>query len=295
MTDKKRLLIYLGLTFSLTLLWFFITNPTGETWQDMGQTKTSLVALGMMFPVISNVLTRILTKEGFAFSGDDNSLFGIVLKDGKWIYFLIACFLPWIYTELSNALELLICPSEFDPEYFLSLGIEKRLLPILPVNAIVAGTIGSFAAFGEEGGWRGYMMPKLLRVTGRKRALLTGGVIWGLWHAPLTAIGHNFGTDYPGFPYVGIISMCIFCTLLGILLTFVTEKSGSVWPAAIMHAVSNAGPSILQGYIDPEKGGSFPKSPGWIAMILSLLLIAVPVLIFWDRIPAVRRSSRIPE
>ena len=75
----------------------------------------------------------------------------------------------------------------------------------MPANAIVSGTIGSFAALGEEGGWRGYMMPKLFKITGRKRALIIGGVICGLWHAPLTCIGHNFGTDYPGFPYLGIV------------------------------------------------------------------------------------------
>jgi membrane protease YdiL (CAAX protease family) len=87
---------------------------------------------------------------------------------------------------------------------------------------MVSGTLVSVAALGEEGGWRGYMMPKLINIMGRGKALLLGGIIWGLWHAPLTCIGHNFGTDYPGFPFVGIIKMCIFCTLMGIILTFLT-------------------------------------------------------------------------
>ena len=126
------------------------------------------------------------------------------------------------------------------------------------------------------------MMPKLLKITGRKRALIIGGVIWGLWHAPLTCIGHNFGTDYPGFPYLGIVCMCIFCTLMGVLLTFITEKSGSVWPAAIMHAVNNSNPSILGGFMNPDnKTTDLPI--GMIAMCIALLAVAIPVMIIWSR------------
>ena len=109
-------------------------------------------------------------------------------------------------------------------------------------------------------------------------ALLCGGIIWGLWHAPLTCIGHNFGTDYPGFPYVGIVQMCIFCTLVGVLLTILTEKSGSVWPAAFMHAIGNAGPSILQGFVNPDKAADLPVSPGWAGMLASLVLVSAALL-----------------
>ena len=281
-SDTQRLLIYLGLTFVITFLWFFIANPDGSTWEDMGTMRQSFVALGMMFPVICHVLTRVITKEGFRFSGENNSYFGIVLKDGKWKYFLFACLVPWLYMELSNLIELAMCPAMYDPEYYVSLDVEKRILMLMPVYAIVTGTVGSFAAFGEEGGWRGYMMPKLLKITGRKRALIIGGVIWGLWHAPLTCIGHNFGTDYPGFPYLGIVCMCVFCTLMGVLLTFITEKSGSVWPAAIMHAVNNSNPTILSGFINPDnKTTDLPT--GMIAMCIALLVVVVPVMIIWSK------------
>ena len=281
-TDVSRLLIYLALTFLISFSWFFITNPDGSTWEDMGTMRQSFVALGMFFPVICHVLTRVITKEGFRFSGENNSYFGIYLKDGKWKYFLFACLVPWLYMELSNLIELAMCPSMYDPEYYISLDIEKRMLFLMPVYAIVTGFVVSFAAFGEEGGWRGYMMPKLLKITGRKRALIIGGVIWGLWHAPLTCIGHNFGTDYPGFPYLGIVCMCIFCTLMGVLLTFITEKSGSVWPAAIMHAVNNSNPSILDGFMNPDnKTTDLPI--GMIAMCIALLAVAIPVMIIWSR------------
>ena len=128
------------------------------------------------------------------------------------------------------------------------------------------------------------MMPKLMKITSRGKALVIGGIIWGLWHAPLTCIGHNFGTDYPGFPYLGIIFMCIYCVLMGVVLTFMTEMSGSVWPAAILHAVNNTQPSILNGYLNPDNADTIlGMSPSWIGRITSTVLVAVVVLILWKK------------
>ncbi len=284
-SDTQRLLIYLGLTFVISFAWFFMANPDGSTWEGMGNMRQSFVALGMLFPVIGHVLTRVMTKEGFKLSGEDNSYFGISFKDKKWICFIAACLIPWIVLEAANAFSLVLAPSMFDSEYYLSLDIEKRTLILFPVYAIVTGLVVSFAAFGEEGGWRGYMMPKLLRIMKRPAALITGGIIWGLWHAPLTCIGHNFGTDYPGFPYVGIFKMCIFCTLLGIMLTFLTEMSGSVWPAAFMHAIFNSSPSILNGFINQDLAPDtfLGRNAGGIGMLLVLLAVDILIMVKWKK------------
>ena len=83
------------------------------------------------------------------------------------------------------------------------------------------------------------MMPKLMELMPRPAAVIAGGVIWGLWHAPLTIAGHNFGVDYPGYPFVGIGFMCLMCTALNALLTLVTEKTKSIYPAAFIHSVNN--------------------------------------------------------
>lgn len=100
-----------------------------------------------------------------------------------------------------------------------------------------------------------------------------------------------FGTDYPGFPYVGIARMCLLCTLLGMMLTFITVKSGSVWPAAIMHAVLNAGPSILNGYINSELATSWvTKYYSGIWRIIVMLIIAIICLILLES----EKSLKVP-
>lgn len=284
-SELKRLIIYLAFSFGIAWIMFFVFMPEGKTWDELGQLKQSFIALGMLAPVIAHVITRLITKEGFAMTGEGSMMLGISFKNRKWIFYLLAILLPWIYTELGNAVTILLCPEIYDPKYYISLAIEKRLLLLLPIAGMVSGVIGSFAAFGEESGWRGYMMQKLTKLfegkpTGKLWAFIIGGVIWGLWHAPLTCIGHNFGTEYPGFPYLGILMMCIFCTLMGIILTFVTEKSGSVWPAAIMHAVNNTNPSILNGYIDYEKvsglkGMLLPSVGRMIVMVLIIGMLVI--------------------
>ena len=279
--EAKRLAIYLVLSFSLTWIIFFAFILTGFRWNGENPEMESFVALGMLVPVAAHVLTRWMTKEGFALTGKGSMMLGINLKDGKWIYYVFAMLVPWLYFELGHALIFFVKPEIFDPEYYKVFGIEKEMAVLFPINSIISGSLVSFAAFGEEGGWRGYMMPKLTELLGTKKSILAGGVLWGLWHAPLTCVGHNFGTDYPGFPYLGILLMCIYATFLGILLTFVTVRSGSVWPAAILHGVNNANPSILALFFNTERAEAFFQNPvlQWICQMVPVVIIGSVCLV----------------
>lgn len=272
--ETKRLLIYLALSFTMAWAIFFAFILTGHRWDGSDPNLESFVGLGMLTPLLAHILTRMITREGFAMTGMDSMMMGISFKNKKWLFFLFAIFVPWVYFEIGHALTLLIYPGLFDPDGLRQLGISKSRVVFIPIISILQGTMISFAALGEEGGWRGYMMPKLIKLMGTKKAVLAGGIIWGLWHAPLTCVGHNFGTDYPGFPWLGILIMCISCTFLGIALTYITVKSGSIWPAAIMHAVNNANPSILAVFTNVEKADEImPNS------ILGFVILDIPMVI----------------
>lgn len=274
--ETKRLFLYLALSFGLTWIIFLAFILTGHKWDGSNPRLESFTALGMLMPFLAHVLTRWVTKEGFAMTGKDSMMLGISLKNKKWLYYVFAMLIPWVYFEIWHALALLVSPQMFDPQYYKVIGIEKNLVWLMPLNGIVTGSVISFAALGEEGGWRGYMMPKLMKLLGTQKAVFAGGIIWGLWHAPLTCVGHNFGTEYPGFPYLGILVMCIDCTLMGIMLTYITEKTGSIWPAAIMHAVNNANPSILALFTNTEKGTGILQNPffGYFLYFIPTTVIA---------------------
>ncbi|MBR6475034.1 MAG: CPBP family intramembrane metalloprotease, partial [Lachnospiraceae bacterium] len=185
----KRLIIYLVLAFGLAWGYEFIFIGNGFVWnmKDPDSVRLiSLVSLGMLAPAIAHVLTRAFTKERFKPAGKDSMMLGINLDEGKWKVFLFAILIPLVYSAAADFLVCISTPGVFDTNVLPDSGMPNSMALLIPVSSVSNGIIVSFAAFGEEFGWRAYMMPKLKSLMGKYPALIVGGVIWGLWHAPLT-------------------------------------------------------------------------------------------------------------
>lgn len=281
--DVKNLSIYLALSFGMTWLIFFAAIINGFRWDDNNLYMESFVALGMLMPLIAHVFTRMITREGFQLTGEDSMMLGIDLKNKKWIIYLFAIFIPYIYQELGNVLLILVAPKSFSSNTE-NLFLFQNKPYLIPFTAISGAVVASFAALGEEGGWRGYMMPKLIKIMGLNKAIIVGGIIWGLWHAPVTCVGHNFGTEYPGFPYVGILLMCCFCIFVGSILTFVTVKTKSVWPATFLHAVNNSSSTILDKMLDTDViTDSLNIFSYWLISFIPTIIVALVVMVILNK------------
>ena len=109
-------------------------------------------------------------------------------------------------------------------EFFSSASF-KSIVVLILIAVVLGGVINIVPTFGEEWGWRGYLMPKLATRLSIVPTMLVTGIIWGLWHAPVVALGHNYGTGYPGEPFGGIAAMCAWCTVLAIFLSYVTIRT----------------------------------------------------------------------
>ncbi|WP_167477691.1 CPBP family intramembrane glutamic endopeptidase [Nocardia arthritidis] len=101
-----------------------------------------------------------------------------------------------------------------------------------PIAGMLASALVSVPLYlGEEVGWQGYMLPRMLRF-GAARGVTLGGIVWGLWHLPMTALGGS----YPGHSLLVAVPAAVICAVgVGAVIAWIRLWSGSVWPAVAAH------------------------------------------------------------
>jgi membrane protease YdiL (CAAX protease family) len=143
----------------------------------------------------------------------------------------------------------------------------------LPLQALIIAPIN----FGEEWGWRGYLLPQLLPL-GQWPALLISGAIWGFWHTPLILMGF----DYPQHRLLGVALITLFAIIIGVILGWTRLATGSVWPAVLGHAAIDANQVAGGVYVLLPAGAQFDTAlagltgvTGWILPVLFIALLAL--------------------
>jgi membrane protease YdiL (CAAX protease family) len=91
-------------------------------------------------------------------------------------------------------------------------------------------------ALGEEIGFRGYLLPRLMQL-GTTRALLLSGLLHAIWHLPLMLLT-------PFIPFLGnwLIIVPVFVltlTTAGVFYGYLQLRSRSVWSATLAHGAIN--------------------------------------------------------
>ena len=271
---RKRVIIYTVISF--LLVWGVMIPYLLCGGKYNSKAMELILTYSMLCPAISVIITRKITNEGYDMTGPKSMKLGIDLRNKKWIFYILAFILPMLYFDLGELIYYAIFPKALDFSQLNNLGIPKELLFLLPLSVIASTFIFSFGALGEEIGWRGYLYPKLEELFGTTKAVIIGGIIWGVWHFPAIYAGHNFGHDYIGEPWTGFAVFTIFTTVVGAVLYYFTKRTDSVWVAAFMHAANNAfsAATILGlAYSDKKISGLALESP------LRLLIISIPVII----------------
>jgi membrane protease YdiL (CAAX protease family) len=205
----------------------------------------ALLATGYMWAsAVANVVTRLVTDEGW-------SNLRLRPRRAEWPVWVVAWLGPVLLILVGIGAYALLVPTAVDPTLGTlrtALGLPEGsplpasppvLVALLVAQAVfVSPIVNAPFTFGEEFGWRGYLLPKLLPL-GWRPAVLLSGVIWGGWHWPVIAMGYNYGVGYPGAPWTGLLAMTWFTVVVGAFLAWVTVRAGSVWPAVVGHAVVN--------------------------------------------------------
>lgn len=294
--DIRRIVVYLAFSFGIAWavgLVIYLLGGLQNSPRIVPGTPITLavvlLATGYMWaPALAHILTRAVTREGW------KDTFLVPRLRRSWPYWVAAWVGPSILILLGAALFYALFPGYFDASLSAvrailreAESISGRPLPLSPwafviiqtVQAIViAPVINGLFTFGEEFGWRAYLQPKLMPLGGR-RAFLLMGLIWGVWHWPVIAMGHNYGSEYPGAPWLGMLAMVWFTFLIGTFLGWATLRSGSVWPAVIGHGAINgiAGIGMLfargrpSPLLGPMPAGVVASVP-WVLVAFAILL-----------------------
>jgi membrane protease YdiL (CAAX protease family) len=241
----RKIIAYVLLAFTLSIPGYYL----GMHHSGLSPRQASAVLM-WGGPALSALIVRLVSERSIAGIG-----WG--LNSPKWLWIALA--LPIGYALPPYLVVWFTGMASFVPSQWST---------VLPYGLHVAGalpalvailTIGLFDKFsralGEEIGWRGLLVPELLKVVSFRNAALISGVIWSLWHFPLIIFA-----DYKaaGTPVVfQLACFALMVTSSSFLYAWLRMRSGSVWPAALLHAAHNL---LVQSILDQatmNKTGAF--------------------------------------
>ena len=231
--SSKKVITFLALTFGITALF----DISSILLRVSGDAYIIFTTAFMWSPAIAVLLTKWIFKEN------------IRTLNWKWPkkkYIFLSFAIPILYAFVTY---LTIWTTgwgkfynkSFVNEVAISYGITSLSVGwIIFIFILMKGTIGIFKscsnALGEEIGWRGYLVPQLFNKFGYIKTSLITGVIWSVWH--YTSL--IFGTYNNGTPvWYGLICFTLMIVSISFIFTWFTIKSGSLFPAMILHATHN--------------------------------------------------------
>jgi membrane protease YdiL (CAAX protease family) len=238
------------LTFGITWgIWIpLVMSGISSPWFRLGTFAPTLVALGM-----------IIVREG------NQGVKHLISKltwwrvHAGWYIFAFLTPIPiilsaiWIDIGLGGPV-----PAFNDP---------AQLYLVIPAFLYVL----FFSVAGEEIGWRGYALPRLLQRWSPLKASLILGLLWGAWHLPLFWMPGDFHTEIP------LLAFMIQILAASVVYTWMHLNSrGGLLLAHIFHAASNTALGVLP-VLPMETAGRL--RPLWIAVGLWCLLVIVILMV----------------
>jgi uncharacterized protein len=273
---QSRIGIYLLLVLLFSSVFYALIIGCGHLDGADGRYVVSL----MWVPTLAALLTCRLTGKPYAELG-----FGWPRM--RWIW--AAYLLPVAYAGAAYIIVWMTGLGTFgNPEFVANLGkalgwpnapawlVEVASLPLFVVPGIVHGVA---SGLGEEIGWRGLLTPEVTRAWGFTRGTLFTGVIWTSWHLPILLFAdYNAGTPWWfAMPCFAVMVIC-----LSFPFAWLRLRSGSVWPAAILHGSHNV---LIQTWLTPMTGAHGHITPYVIDEFGFMLALAGIVLavVFWRK------------
>lgn len=244
---------------SLTIF-FAILVPLSivlETLLITGNQSFWIMALLAWTPAIASIISRLILREGFA-----DVSFRLGEWRGLWAI-LVALVFPIGVGAIAYGIAW-------------TTGLAKFVLPTQGIAWATLTLVILFAA-GEEIGWRGYLLTRLIEA-GVSRPILISGLVWSVWHIPLI-LGGGYAAGLS--PMLSVAIFVFGVTSVAYVFAYLRLSTGSVWSAIVLHAAWNI---IIQFGFDPATTGDMARL--WLGesgILVNLVLFAA-ALISRDRL-----------
>ena len=299
--ETKRLTIFLIAVFGIAwIAELGVIKPMYQSGDvDTVKEAVNMISSMMFAPAFASLIARVMTKEGLLHSG-----FQFNFAKHKFC-FLFGWFGTTALTFLGAVLYFIIFHDNYDASMtnFVQAAIDNgseldavniiaNFKTTLLINVFSAPVLDVINSFGEEWGWRGYLLPKLYRKFGTTKAILISGLISGLWYAPLVSLGHYYGTGYAGYPFTGILAMCVFGMVTGCIYSFISLRSGSIFPAIFAHSAVNV--MMSQAAYFTKDGGNFFVGPAPTGIVAGIpfIIAAVVFMLYLKKHPVVSSNEQ---
>lgn len=238
----------------------------------------------ILVPVIAATIARLVLREGF---GDVSFRIGgrrgVKALGLAW---LLAFTMPFIAYGLGWVTGLVpFAPLDQLAAAVQKNGISTEFIKNLVLSATLFTFIFTIIFAGEEIGWRGFMLTRMID-SGIPKPIFVSGIIWVLFHFPIIIFG-AYSAAGAGTPlWFTLIMFSISALALNYILSWLRLQSGSVWSACLLHGGWNA---MTQGALDGFSNG--PNRAFWVAesgiftvavLILSVLLVRKYYAQQWD-------------
>lgn len=263
--DKSRLRLFVGIlvVFAVGL---HLVSRVAEI------TPIALAPVYMFSPMIAGLVVCVHRDVPLAATG---------LQLGRVRWLIVAALIALPLVGLTLALAVAVPGVGFDPTVNPTPGLElpSGVLGVLATFGLVLGlgtTVNAIFAFGEEFGWRGYLLWELAPWGFWKASFAIGG-LWGVWHAPVIVAGYN----YPSFPVIGVAAMTIACLSFSPVYTYLVIRAESVIAAALLHGVFNGSAGLVIAYavVNGPVLSELVASPVGAAGVIAFGLAAVGIVL----------------